>query len=73
LYFIKKTHPLVLATKLELLRLDKKEKMTRADIKSMLKLELIMLLDDNGFPPVVRDEVYMEVFEQAENYKKFRL
>ena len=47
--------------------------MTRADIKSMLKLELIMLLDDNGFPPVVRDEVYMEVFEQAENYKKFRL
>ncbi len=25
---------------------------------------------DNGYPPVNRDEVYKEIFEQAENFKK---
>jgi type I restriction enzyme R subunit len=44
----------------------------RADVKSMLKVELIMLLDENDYPPVERDEVYQEVFEQAENFKKNR-
>lgn len=43
----------------------------RADIKSMLKVELIILLDSNDYPPVDRDEVYQEIFEQAENYKKY--
>lgn len=42
----------------------------REDVKSMLKVELIMLLDENGYPPVERDEVYLEVFEQAENFKR---
>jgi type I restriction enzyme, R subunit len=42
----------------------------RDDVKSMLKVELIMLLDENGYPPVERDEVYEQVFAQAENYKK---
>ena len=44
----------------------------RDDVKSMLKVELIMLLDENGYPPVERDEVYEQVFAQAENYKKNR-
>lgn len=42
----------------------------RDDIKSALKVNLILLLDEYGYPPVERDEVYVEIFEQAENYKK---
>ncbi len=42
----------------------------REDIKSALKVNLILLLDQYGYPPVERDEVYVEIFEQAENYKK---
>ncbi len=42
----------------------------REDIKSALKVELILLLDEFGYPPVERDEVYVEIFEQAENFKK---
>jgi type I restriction enzyme R subunit len=44
----------------------------RDDIKSALKVELILLLDEFGYPPVERDEVYVEIFEQAENFKKNR-
>jgi type I restriction enzyme R subunit len=42
----------------------------RDDIKSALKVGLILLLDEFGYPPVDKDEVYVEIFEQAENYKK---
>lgn len=42
----------------------------RDDIKSALKVSLILLLDEYGYPPVERDEVYVEIFEQAENFKK---
>ncbi|MCT4616501.1 MAG: HsdR family type I site-specific deoxyribonuclease [Marinifilaceae bacterium] len=42
----------------------------REDIKADLRFELIILLDENDYPPVDRDEVYNEIFEQAENYKK---
>ncbi|MBR2089397.1 MAG: DUF3387 domain-containing protein [Fibrobacter sp.] len=42
----------------------------RDDIKSALKVDLIILLDEFGYPPVERDEVYGEIFEQAENFKK---
>ncbi len=44
----------------------------RNDIKSALKVGLILLLDEHGYPPVERDEVYDEIFEQAENFKKNR-
>jgi len=44
----------------------------RDDIKSALKVGLILLLDEFGYPPVERDEVYNEIFEQAENFKKNR-
>jgi type I restriction enzyme R subunit len=42
----------------------------RDDIKAALKVGLILLLDEYGYPPVERDEVYEEIFSQAENYKK---
>lgn len=42
----------------------------RDDIKSALKVGLILLLDEFGYPPVERDEVYVEIFDQAENFKK---
>ncbi|HPS71861.1 MAG TPA: HsdR family type I site-specific deoxyribonuclease, partial [Bacteroidales bacterium] len=44
----------------------------RDDIKSALKVALILILDKYGYPPVERDEVYVEIFEQAENFKKNR-
>lgn len=44
----------------------------RDDIKSALKVGLILLLDEHGYPPVERDEVYKDIFEQAENFKKNR-
>jgi type I restriction enzyme R subunit len=44
----------------------------RADIKASLKVALIILLAENGYPPVDRDEVYKEIFEQAENFKKYQ-
>jgi type I restriction enzyme R subunit len=43
----------------------------RTDIKAELKAELIILLAENDYPPVDRDEVYKEIFEQAENFKKY--
>ena len=44
----------------------------RSDIKAELKVDLIILLADNGYPPIDRDEVYKEIFEQAENFKKYQ-
>lgn len=44
----------------------------REDIKAELKVDLILLLDESGYPPFTQDEVYKEVFEQAENFKKYR-
>lgn len=42
----------------------------RDDIKAALKVGLILLLDEFGYPPVERDEVYRDIFEQAENFKR---
>jgi len=44
----------------------------RTDLKAELKADLIILLAENGYPPVDRDEVYKEIFEQAENFKKYQ-
>ncbi|MFA7501338.1 MAG: HsdR family type I site-specific deoxyribonuclease [Sulfurimonas sp.] len=44
----------------------------RQDIKDSLKVGIIILLDEYGYPPVERDEVYEDIFEQAENFKKNR-
>ena len=40
------------------------------DIKAEMKVELILLLSDHGFPPVAHDEAYKDIFEQAVNYRK---
>jgi len=45
---------------------------SRDDIKAELKVSLIILLAEHGYPPVDRDEVYKEIFEQAENFKKYQ-
>ncbi len=44
----------------------------RDDIKASLKVELIVLLHEFGYPPVTCDDVYKGVLEQAENFKKNR-
>lgn len=44
---------------------------TREDIKANLQVDLIVLLDEYGYPPVTIDDVYKEVLEQAENFKKY--
>ena len=54
---------------------DDKSKYTdwniREDIKAELKVDLIMLLAKHGYPPITKDEVFKEIFEQAENFKKY--
>ncbi|MCL4271019.1 MAG: type I restriction endonuclease subunit R [Anaerolineales bacterium] len=54
---------------------DEKAKFTdwsqRNDIKAELQVALILTLDEHGYPPFTQDEVYKEIFEQAENFKKF--
>ena len=44
----------------------------REDIKAELKVDLILALAKHGYPPVANDEVYKEILEQAENFKKYR-
>ncbi len=44
----------------------------RDDIKAELKVDLIILLAKYDYPPVDRDEVYKEIFEQAENFKRYK-
>ena len=65
---------IALAKKVKLV-VDDKTKYTdwskRDDIKAELKVDLIILLAENDYPPVDRDEVYKEIFEQAENFKKY--
>jgi type I restriction enzyme, R subunit len=39
--------------------------------KAELKVDLILVLAEHGYPPVPKDEVFKEIFEQAENFKKY--
>ena len=54
---------------------DDKSKYTdwakRDDIKAELKMDLILILAEYGYPPVTNDEVFKEILEQAENFKKY--
>ncbi|MFR9496372.1 MAG: type I restriction endonuclease subunit R [Rikenellaceae bacterium] len=55
---------------------DDKSKYTdwanRNDIKAELKMDLILVLSEHGYPPVDHyDDVYKEILEQAENFKKY--
>ena len=45
--------------------------LTRDDIKASLQFDLAVVLDEYGYPPVTIDDVYKEVLEQAENFKKY--
>ena len=56
---------------------DDKSKYTdwanRTDIKAELQMDLILILEEHGYPPVPQDDVFKEIFEQAENFKKYEL
>ena len=41
-------------------------------VKVIVKVDLILVLAEHGYPPVANDEVYREIFEQAENFKRYR-
>lgn len=43
----------------------------KENIKAELQQDLILLLDEFGYPPVTNDVVYEEVLAQAENFKKY--
>lgn len=43
----------------------------RDDIKAELKVNIILKLAEYHYPPVTQDEVYKEVLEQAENFRKY--
>lgn len=45
----------------------------RGVIKAKLKVRFILVLAKYGYQPVDRDEVYKEVSEQAENFKKYQV
>ena len=42
----------------------------RQDQNSDLKVGLILWLDEHGYPPEKRDDVYQDIFNQAENLKQ---
>lgn len=42
----------------------------RDDIKAELKMNIIILLAGAGYPPKIHDEVFKEILEQAENFKR---
>lgn len=44
---------------------------TRDDIKNQLNMDLTVLLYKNGYPPEWDEEVFEQVLEQAENFKKY--
>jgi type I restriction enzyme R subunit len=44
---------------------------TRDDIKNQLNMDLTVLLYKNGYPPEWDEEVFEQVMEQAENFKKY--
>lgn len=66
---------IALAKEIKLI-VDDKAKYTdwsrREDIKAELKMNLIIILSEYGYPPFVNDEVFKEILEQAENFKKNR-
>lgn len=65
---------LVLAKKIKELVDDKAQYAdwsTRDDIKNQLNMDLTVLLYENGYPPEWDEEVFEQVLEQAENFKKY--
>ena len=46
---------------------------TRNDRRAELKMDIVITLAKNKYPPFTKDEVFKEILEQAENFKKNRL
>jgi type I restriction enzyme R subunit len=44
----------------------------RNDIRDELRVALILLLAEYDYPPAANDEVYKQIFEQAQNFKSNR-
>lgn len=44
--------------------------MNRTDLRATLKMNVIVLLARAGYPPKIRDEVFKDILEQAENFKR---
>src|SRR5574344_732 len=44
----------------------------KEDIKAELKVKIILKMADFHYPPATRDDVFKEIFEQAENFKKYQ-
>lgn len=67
---------LILAAEIKKI-VDDKSKYTdwasRDNIKAELKMDLILVLAKYGYPPVTNDEVFKEIFEQAENFKRYQV
>lgn len=42
----------------------------RDDIKAEMKVAIILTLAKEKYPPYTKDEIFKEIFEQAENFKK---
>lgn len=65
---------IVLAKKIKELVNDKAQYVdwsTRDDIKNQLRMDLTVLLYQNGYPPEWDEEVFDKVLAQAENFRKF--
>lgn len=45
----------------------------RDDIKAQLKMDIIIKLHEYGYPPITQEDVYKNVLEQAENFKKNKM
>lgn len=46
-------------------------KLNYEPLSKHIQVDLILLLDEFDYPPVTIDDVYKEVLEQAENFKKY--
>lgn len=49
---------------------DVEDWLNRPDLRATLKMNVIVLLARAGYPPKIRDEVFKEILEQAENFKR---
>lgn len=43
---------------------------SREDLKAQLKVHIILKLSQYKYPPITQEDVYKEVLEQAENFKR---
>ncbi len=49
---------------------DVEDWLNRPDLRATLKMNVIILLAGAGYPPKIRDEVFKEILEQAESFKR---